>query len=343
VALSSWFWAIPVFGLLIFIHELGHFAVAKYYDIRVHEFALGFGPVLFGFDQGETRYNLRAIPLGGFVRMGGMDDSEPDDPRAFNRRPLHARALVIVAGPVMNFVLASLLYSAFLVVVGVTNPAPILGELLTVCATPTGSIPCPAAAAGLQTGDRVISVAGTPVDSWGEIQSVVVASEGRPLLFRLDRGGKPVEATVQPVMVENRYLVGIQPSTKPESLGRALVQGPVMTVRISQIWIQGLYLMVVGDERPQLSGPIGITQEIARQASNGLDQLLLLTALLSINLGMFNLLPIPALDGSRLLFMGLELVRGRRLEIHRENMVHFVGFLILISLMLVVTYGEIFR
>lgn len=346
MTLADFLWAIPVFGLLIFIHELGHFAVAKYFDVRVDEFALGFGPAVAGFTKGETRYNLRLIPLGGYVRMAGMEDGDAADPRGFNKKPLGARALVIAAGPIMNFVLAALLYSAFLFFVGAEQvEEPILGEVPRACESVTdggvASVTCPAYTAGLQRDDRIVSINGVQVSSWDDILRLVKESEGKPLRFVVQRQQEKHEVVATPIPSEGRWIVGIRAASRPMPLGTALVQGPVMTAKLSAAWLGGLVDMVTGRVQPQLSGPVGITKAIAEQASRGWDNLLLLTGFLSINLGMFNLLPIPALDGSRLAFIGLEGLRGRKLDPQRENLVHFVGFLLLIGLMIVITYSEV--
>lgn len=345
----NFFWAIPVFGLLVFIHELGHFAVAKYFDIRVHEFAIGFGPVLAGFDRGETRYNLRLIPLGGFVRMAGMEDGDQEEPRGFAKKSVGARAAVIAAGPIMNFVLASLLFSAFLFLVGTEQvQVPRLGAVPATCqavvAGQSVASPCPAYAAGLRPGDLIKSINGTPIGTWDDILATIGASDGKPISVVVQRDSEQREFRIQPLRnPDNRWVVGIGAEVRRESPGRALVQGPVMTVRTLGEMVVGLTAMVTGQVKPQLAGPVGITRTIAEQASRGWANLLFLTAYLSINLGLFNLLPIPALDGSRLVFMGVELVRGRGVEPQRENMVHFVGFLILVGLMLFITYGEVIR
>lgn len=345
MSFTDWLWAIPVFGLLIFIHELGHFAVAKWFDVRVHEFALGFGPVVAGFERGETRYNLRLVPLGGFVRMAGMDESEGEDPRGFNRKSILARSLTIFAGPFMNFVLASLLLSGYIYSQGVPNPAPILGDVLAQCQVVAGgqakAVPCPAAAAGLQAGDRVLTINGLPTGSWSDILAAVKGSEGKPLHIAVERGQEVKELTVQPVYQEGRYMVGILQSSQRGSAWTAIRQGPVVTAAYFKATVVGLFEAVTGKSEVQLSGPVGITREIASQASAGLTNLLWLTAFLSINLGFFNLLPIPALDGSRLVFMLVELIRGRKVDPQRENMVHAIGFLIMIGLIVVVTYGDI--
>jgi regulator of sigma E protease len=345
MTLTDWLWAIPVFGLLIFIHELGHFSVAKFFDIRVHEFSLGFGPALVGFTRGETRYNLRAVPLGGFVRMAGMEDGDEEDPRGFNRKSILARSLVIAAGPVMNFVLAALLAAALLFFVGVEQDTNQLGEILAQCdavvAGQTVSRPCPAAQAGLQPGDVVQSIGGTKVANWTDIQTVVSNSGGKPLTFVVKRGSATTELRVEPIFEGDRYMVGIRPAMKKAPLLSAIGQGAVWTWDVSVSWVQGIVMMITGKMKPELSGPVGITRTIAETASHGFDMLVRLTAFLSINLGLFNLLPIPALDGSRLVFIGVEGVRGRKVDPARENVIHFVGFLILIGLMLVITYNEV--
>jgi regulator of sigma E protease len=345
----NFFWAIPVFGLLIFIHELGHFSVAKLYGIRVHEFALGFGPVLAGLQRGETRYNLRIIPLGGFVRMAGMEEGDGDDPQGFNRKPVFARALVIFAGPLMNFVLAAALFAGSMYFVGTVRDNAVLGDLLQSCPVMVGgasvSQPCPAQAGGLLAGDVIQRINNTPVSNWMDIQDAVKKSAGTPITFVVLRGVEVKSIRVEPLFSEERWMVGIQPSNNrtPLPLGQSIVQGVGMTGTMFVAMLKGIVAMVSGTMKPELAGPIGITKTIASTASQGLDSLITLTAFLSINLGLFNLLPIPALDGSRLVFMIVEGIRGRRVDPHRENMVHFVGFLLLIGLMVVITYGEVIR
>jgi regulator of sigma E protease len=249
----------------------------------------------------------------------------------------------------MNFVLAALLYSAFLFLVGTEQvQVPRIGAVPAACQAVVGgqsvASQCPAYAAGLRPGDLVQTINGTPVGNWEDILAAIGASDGKPISIVVLRNNETREFRMQPLRTpENRWVVGIGLEVKRESLGQALVKGPVMTVRTLADMVVGLAAMLTGQIKPQLTGPVGITRTIAEQASRGWANLLLLTAFLSINLGLFNLLPIPALDGSRLVFMGVELVRGRRLDPQRENMVHFVGFLILVGLMLFITYGEVIR
>jgi len=332
MTLPGWLWAIPVFGLMIFAHELGHFLAAKFFGIRVHEFALGLGPAVAGFTRGETRYNLRAVPFGGFVRMAGMDPDDPEEPGGLYTKPLHARALTFLAGPLMNLLLASLMFSAYLYVQGVD--VPVLGRVSADC----GGQVCPAPASGLQPGDRVLSVGGSPVDSWTDIVERIAASEGAPLEVRFERGGRELSAVVTPAAVDGRYVIGAR---APRSLWKALALGPAVTADGARTWAVWLWEAVTGRTEAQLTGPVGMTRAIAAQASAGLSNLLWVTGVLSLNLGLFNLLPIPALDGAHLLFMAVEAVRGRRLDPERVNMVHFVGFLLLMGLMLAVTCGDL--
>lgn len=332
----DWIWTIPVFGLLVFIHELGHFGVAKFFGIRVHEFALGFGPVLLSHTRGETKYSLRAIPLGGYVLMAGMQEGDQDDPHGFNRKSVFARALTIAAGPVMNFLLAVVLYAIFF---GIKGDAIV--PIIESVAPDT-----PAATADFRPGDRVVRINGKPIETWVQLVDAVKASGGGQLRVELDRQGKPHVVELVPMATGDPgrpYVIGLTPIRTPLGPGRALVEGARQTWELSVTWLAAVGQMLTGRMKAEFSGPLGIAQVVAEQAAVGFLPLLGLAAFLSINLGMFNLLPIPALDGSRLLFLGLEAIRGRRVDPQRENMVHFVGFVLLIGLMIWVTYQDFIK
>lgn len=332
-------WAILVFGILIFIHELGHFSVAKAFGIRVKEFAIGFGPVLGSFQKGETRYSIRGIPLGGFVLMGGMEEGEEDDPRGYLRKPVYARFLTILAGPVMNFLLATLIFVSYYAIVP-SQPTNTLAQVPQQCEAVT----CPAYAAGLRPGDKVTAVGGAPVDSWEDLLVKVGESAGKPLDFQFERAGKLQTVRITPVQVQGgAWKVGIAPDYERITVGQAFSVGVRTTYFVSTQILKELGRVVTLQTRPEFQGFIGITVLIADQAKEGLPSLLQLTAFLSINLGLFNLLPIPALDGSRLVFLLVEAIRGRRVDPRRESMVHLVGFLLLLGLMVVTAYGDIVR
>jgi regulator of sigma E protease len=331
-------WAILIFGFLIFFHELGHFSVAKLFGIRVKEFAVGFGPVLGSVRRGETRYSLRAIPLGGFVLMGGMEEGEEDDPQGYLSKPVYARFLTILAGPLMNFLLAALIFVGFFAAVP-SVPTNTLDQVPQMC----GTVACPAYAAGLRPGDRVIAVNGAPVTDWNDLLQLVSTSAGKPLAIQFVRSGTTQTVTVQAVNMNGAWRVGIGPAYKRVSFGSAVAIGSGMTVTVSKEILVQLGRVITLKSKPELQGPIGITVLIADQAKQGLPSLLQIAALLSMNLGLFNLLPIPALDGSRLVFLALEAIRGRRVDPRRESMVHLVGFLLLLGLMVVTAYGDIVR
>lgn len=331
----NWLWAVPVFGLIILIHELGHFAAAKAFGIRVHEFAIGFGPAFASTTRGETRYSLRLfLILGGFVRMAGMEDGEAADPRGFAAKPVWQRMVVIAAGPVMNFVLAALLFGILRYAVGF--PSTVAAAVLP------GS---PAAQAGVLTGDRIVAVDGRPVTDWNQLVSAVTNSGGRPLAVQVRRGGETIAFTIVPAFdpAQSRYLIGIRPGISRPGPLQAIGEGSRITYLVTWEYLSALGRLIRGVEKPDLIGPVGIVHQIAEVSEQGLLDLISLASQLSINIGLLNLLPIPALDGSRLAFLGVEAVRRRRLDPTRENLVHFVGFLLLLGLIAAVTISDLRR
>lgn len=338
-ALTNWLWAIPVFGLIILVHELGHFAAAKAFGIRVEEFAIGFGPPLASFRRGETRYSLRAfLVLGGFVRMSGMEDGDVADPRGFSSKPTWQRMVTIAAGPAMNFVLAAVLFA---VLVGIKGHLEITNRVARVL---PGS---PAAAAGVAAGDRIVAVDGQPVQYFSELSRIIRSSEGRTLELTLEGPQGTRTVRVAPVLEDGRWIVGVEPDPEPVYIP----VGPLGALRdgVQLTWVvtEGMFAAVgrwlTGQEQPQVLGPVGITRTVAEASRAGLDILLGLAGQLSINIGIINLFPFPALDGSRLVFLGVELARGRRLNPQRENMIHFVGFVLLLGLMFALTWAELTR
>lgn len=331
--------AVLVLGLLVVVHEAGHFLAARRAGIRVHEFTIGFGPALYRRRIGETLYALRVIPWGAGVRIAGMEPGEVDDPAGFARQSIRTRAGVIFAGPFMNLLLAVLLFAFIFSVLGIGRATLTVAQVL-----PGG----PAAEAGLRPGDRILEVEGRRVASWDQVVAVVQASPGRPLSFVVERGGARREVMVTPERspTDPRLgFVGLAPVVRMERqpLAGALWSGVKETYRVSVLLVRGMLLAVTGKVEARLMGPVGIGQLIGEAARMGLRELLYLTAVLSANLALFNLVPIPALDGSRLLFLGVELVRGRPVDPARENLVHLVGFALLMILFLVITYMDLAR
>jgi len=346
--------AIVVLGLLIFVHELGHFLAAKRVGVGVLRFSLGFGPVVARKQVGQTEYALSAIPLGGYVKMVGQEDdgSEPD-PETVNRddsfavKPLWARALIVAAGPAFNLLFASLLFS-FLFATGVPVATSRIGDVKE---------GMPAAAAGLRSGDEIVSVDGTAIDRWEALSAAIRESDGRKVDIVFRRDGVEQRVSIQPERTEGKtifgepmpvYVIGVGPSdqvvTERSNPVKAIFQGIGKTVELS--WLTLLTLVKLFQAvvpASNLGGPIMIMKMAGEQAHQGLASLLFFMAILSINLGVLNLLPIPILDGGHLMFMAIEKVLGRPLEIRQREIAQQVGMFLLLSLMGFALYNDLHR
>jgi regulator of sigma E protease len=407
---------IMVFAVLVIVHELGHFLFAKRAGILAREFAVGFGPKIFSFKKGETRYTLRLLPLGGFVRMAGEDPEvvqinpgqtiavglnpngevnrlyldkiekrtntlvgtvktidlthdlavvlERDglvenykiDPiaelvyqdqevqiapwnRQFGSKTVIQRALTIVAGPLFNFILAFLLFVSLYFMIGVPKEdiveiGPLTQEM-------------PASQSGLQEGDILISIDGEPITERGQAVEHIKSSVGKQMTWIVQRGNEQLTIPLTAKQMENeQWMIGavignvMEPATVTTALSAAADQTMFFT---KQILYSFKLLVTGGVSMDDLAGPIGIMDYTGEAAKSGFPSLVSWTAILSLYLGIFNLLPIPALDGSRLIFLGVEAVRGRPVDPNRESMVHFVGFALLMLLMIFVTYNDILR
>lgn len=339
-------WFVVVFSILVFIHELGHFLVAKWSGVRVHEFALGFGPALIKKRVGETLYAFRIIPLGGFVKMAGMEPTEEmredpddsgieDDERAFHRQPVLNRLAIIAAGPIMNLALAILIYA-----VVVSNLVVIVGNVVP---------DSPAEQAGLQAHDRLVSVGGQRVLSIEHVLIGIQEAKGAPVTFLVDRDGKRESIPVQPEVdiTTGIPMVGIELTTGVGTVRRPV--GESLTAGVEQTWlattelVRTLGRMIAGQEKPQLAGPIGIFQLTGTFADLGIIPLLSFMAMLSVTLGVFNLLPIPILDGGAILFLLIEWIRGRPLNPEHKGLAQVVGLSLLLLLMLFATLQDVTR
>lgn len=401
-----------MFFLLVSLHEWGHYYFARRAGILVREFAIGFGPKLFSVKKGETRYTLRLLPIGGFVRMAGEDpeivEVQPgqtvalrvkDDQvtriyldrldersdvmrgevksldlekglfvtldidgdierysvhpqaqiiakgretqiapidRQFGHKTVGQRALSIFAGPVMNFVLAFVLFALYLVMQGVPleNSSKVFISRVVEDA--------PAEQSGIEKGDWVKSINGEPIG--GDLNAMVEkisASAGKPLQIVVDRDGVELPIKVTPDSETGK--IGIYPIGEmraPGALETIRFSGETMVEMTKRIF-EGFQKLIRDFNLDDVGGPVKTTQVTVEIAQQGVAQLTLWAGILSLYLGIFNLLPIPALDGSRLLFLGLEAVRGKPVDPNRESMVHLVGFAMLMLLMIVVTYNDI--
>lgn len=328
-----------VFGLIVFVHEMGHFITAKLCRMRVDEFAIGFGPVLGSFRKGETLYSVRAIPLGGFNKIAGMDPSESLDERSFMSKPVWQRFIVISAGAIMNFVLAIVIFFVVFVGYGLQTPidAPVIGQVMK---------NSPAMVAHFQDGDRIVSIENKPVEKWTDITTMFAPYANQVTNVLVDRGGQSVELSVIPSAAENgRAVIGVYPSMKIQkySVSEAAVMAVTGTGKIMYGMVDGLGQMVTGKQSAEVSGPIGVAQMAGQVASVGFSYLLQFTAMLSINLGVINLLPVPVLDGGHLILLILEGIRGKRLPDKALYYIQMAGLALLLMLFLYATSNDISR
>ncbi len=349
---------IVILGLLVFVHEFGHYWSAKRAGMTVHEFAIGMGPALWtthgkaprGTAEGEeepTVYSLRAIPLGGFVRIAGMEpNEEPNQPGGFNTKPWGWRFLTLIAGCAMNFALAALLFCLLGATIGVETGA---------VTTRIGSVVAeyPAQKAGLQAGDRLLAIDSVRTDDVQRLRSIIEAHPGQPITLTLDRDGQTLTRTLTPEAKpgEGKKQVGkvgiaFAPEMQRVNPLQALGLGVTRTYEMTRGMLEGLGIMFSGRVKfsESVGGPVMILQQTSEVARSGVAQLINWAAILSINLGILNLLPIPALDGGRIMFLILEaLRRGRRVDPRKEAYVHLAGMALLVAFILFVTYHDIRR
>ncbi|MBI2845754.1 MAG: RIP metalloprotease RseP [Chloroflexi bacterium] len=336
---------IAVLSLLVFVHELGHFLLAKRAGVPVEEFGFGFPPRLLVLGRHrETIFTINAIPLGGFVRMPGEND--PYLPGGFASQSPAARASILVAGAGMNLLLAIFLFglSAF-----IGEPVPATTEVVITEVAP-GS---PAESAGLQPGDTILALNGQEIEDSQDLVDLTEDKLGQEVVLTVRRGEETLDLALTPrpnpppgegpmgIAVETVVI-----STKLEShpIWEAIPLGVERTLRALWVIIRGIILMVQGLIAPELAGPIGIAQITGEVAQMGLPFLIQFTAFLSVNLALLNLLPFPGLDGGRLAFVLVEILRGgKRMDPQREGLIHFIGIAILLGLVIIVSYFDILR
>jgi regulator of sigma E protease len=331
--------AIIALGVLIIVHEGGHFLIARLSGMRVDRFSIGFGPKLVSFKRGDTIYQIAAIPLGGFVQIAGLNPGEEglaaDDPRSYPNRPVWQRLATIFAGPGTNYIFAAVL----MVFVYLAYGVPVAGKTPLVGAVSAGK---PAAAAGLQPGDELLSVDGNKLTDYGQVSQFINASKGNPVKVDVLRDGKPMAFTITPAKDGNDYRIGIQIDAKeeyqPAPAGECIKEGLLFPVAYSRFILHGFREIFAGRQRAEFSGPVGIIKVMQRQIALGLRATLSIIAIISVYLGLFNLLPLPALDGGRLVFLGWEAISRRRVNQRIEQTVHLVGMVVLLCFIVYITF-----
>ena len=352
-----------VLTVVVFFHELGHFLVARWCGVSVKTFSIGFGPEIFGFtDRKGTRWRLSWIPLGGYVKFiddenvasaGGRKAFEELPPeqkaRSFQGKSLGQRAAIVAAGPIANFLLAIVIFTAIFT---------FFGERTTDAKVDVVNAGSAAERAGFLPGDRIISIDGEAIESFGQMQRLVGTSPDQPLVFVVERQGKTLEITATPERKEitDRFgntlrigLLGIQRSASPDdwTLKRhdpltALVMAVKETYFVISRSLGYLYDVIVGREAAdQLGGPIRIAQVSGQVATAGFVALLNLAAIISVSIGLINLFPIPMLDGGHLLFYGIEAVRGRPLSEYTQEIGFRIGLAFVLMLMIFATWNDL--
>src|SRR5215470_8483278 len=350
-------WIIPflfTLTVIVFFHELGHFVVARLCGIKVLVLSIGFGPELVGFyDRRGTRWKISAIPLGGYVKFFG-DENEASAPdtstlaamteeerkQSFPGQPVYARAAVVAAGPITNFVLAVILFAGVFLAYGKTTAIP------RIAAVEPNS---PAAAAGLKVGDVIVSIDGNKIDNFGDVQRIVNFSAGVALTIVVDRSGALFTLKAVPAEKNKKGMLGITRSNEPGDV-RTDPVGALEAVRLGadETWLvistTMTYLrdVVAGRQSAdQIGGPIKIAQISGEVAKLGFGPLLHLTALLSVSIGLLNLFPIPLLDGGHLLFYLIEAVRGRPLSERAQEVGFRIGLAIVLMLMIFAAFNDL--
>lgn len=332
--------AIVLFGVLITVHELGHFLAAKGTGMLVTEFSIGFGPKLFQKKVGETLYSLRLCPLGGYNRIAGMEPGEAVTPRGFNGRPLWARMLVILAGPFMNFLLPFLLFFGIFAVSGLTLPVnkPVVGSLME---------GYPGAAAGLQAGDRLVSINGRKLEKWNDINSLVQENGPKPGKVVIRRNGREMTLTLQPRFdgESKRFLIGVRPPLEHRhlSLWESLKTAGLAVGKTTVAMVDGLRKMITGKVRADIAGPIGVAHMAGDVAAQGAVPYLEFMAFLSLNLAVLNLVPIPALDGGQFLVLVVEGLLGHALAPKAKEIIQMIGVACIVALTIFATMHDLLQ
>jgi regulator of sigma E protease len=356
--------AVALLGVLIFVHELGHFLFAKLMDVKVEKFSIGFGPVLFSKKYGETEYALSAIPFGGFVKMLGENPdgdeaaegeeveevvplTEAELARSFAHKPIWKRFFIVIMGPVFNIAFAVFLYWAIFMA-GFPTLTTELGQIAE------GT---PAATASLKEGDLIISIDGEVVPDWFKMTEIIRDNPETEMLFVIERDGNRLEKTITPVSFDGKSIFG--EDAKIGRLGVAsagntvnIKHGPIEALRksierckmITTLTFKAIKKLIMRDiPADTMGGPVMILQIAEKRASDGVLPFFDMMALISISLGLFNLFPIPVLDGGLLMFMGIEAVVRKPVSERVQLAAQKVGLAVLLTLMVFVTYNDLVR
>ena len=351
--------AIILLGILIFVHELGHFLVAKISGVKVLKFSLGFGPTLIGKKLGDTEYVISAVPLGGYVKMLGEDPdddfSQEEKDVAYSNQSILKRFLIVATGPSFNLLLA---YVIFVVFIAIQLPiriptfdtfSPAIDKIVE---------ESPASKAGLQEGDVIVSINGKSISTWVEMTKIITENPGKEVSVEIMRNGEKLSKIIVPeeqVVTDDEGQekkvgrIGIvkKPHMK-EIKSSSLVSAPILGLKATYEWsafvLETIWKFITGTiGAKNIGGPIAIVEETSKAAAEGLFAYLMFMAIISINLGILNLLPIPILDGGHLAFLSIEAIRGKPLTQNSQVLIQKVGLVLLLALMTLAFYNDIMR
>ena len=330
--------SVLVFGLVVMIHEFGHFAVAKICGIKVNEFSIGMGPKIFGKKKGDTEYNLRALPIGGFVAMEGEDEGENMSEGSFNSVPVQSRILVVIAGAVMNMILG---FAVLLFLVS--------GEDAITSRKVKGFYEkAKTYETGLREDDEIVAINGRKCYIADDIIYEFARTENASADFTVIRDGKKIQLkgvtfdTMENDDGTSRMIIDFYVYPVEKTVHSVVREAANWTISLARTVFLSLIDLVTGHVAiNQMSGPVGIVSTISEAVSYGYESVLLILAMITINLGVFNLMPFPALDGGRLLFLLIELLRGKPLNPKYEMFVNARGMIILLGFMAFVTFSDI--
>ncbi len=333
---------ILTFGMVIFLHESGHFFVCRWLGVRVEKFAFGFGPELVGFTgRSGTRFAVCALPLGGFVKPAGEEiESSTGQPDEYFGQSWNRRLAIVAAGPVMNYLLAFALFSGVVYFKGMPEAGTQtrIGNLM---------VGYPADAAGLQLGDTITSVDGKPVATWNELaESIHKRPDKRvELTVKHDGAMRTVDLVTKKDEATGNGVIGIMPEPvyQPVGIGRALKEGAAQCYSYTVFNVKVIAEKIAHHERPDLAGPVGIVQMVSRAAHSGAEDLVFLIGVISVAIGFFNILPVPLLDGGHAAMFIWEGLSGRKLTKEAVATANGIGIALLVSLLVFATYNDVLR
>ncbi len=329
-------------GLVVIIHELGHFLACRLLDIKVEEFSIGFGKLLKKWGKGETQYSLRAIPLGGYVKPAGeyyAREAEIKDPREFAAKPWYSRFFMVIAGATMNYVLAFVIFFFVIITMGIpqSNPSkipPVIGEVLD---------NMPAQTYGLEQGDQILEINNTPIKNWKQlVQAIAATPEGEPVIVKYEQNEQVFTKEI-PVGKDKKLGFAVEPVYEKAGVFKAIKVAGYQCYYWTALSLTTIADKLWHKQAPDMAGPIGIFELVGKGVHSGWEDYFFLIGLISVAIGMFNLFPIPILDGGHAVFFLIEGIRGKRVKEKTLERASAVGAIFLLSLVLYATYSDIMR